>query len=258
MLCPRRGVPGGSGRPRIHLPADPRTRRRGLRPRGPPGGPSRPPRDLRCRVSVSGAAAGRAGRNGDGARARAPLGDAAGAARPISGACPRDRARSSSSSRRFPRPSSRGIWRSTFRPDSKFLSAVSLRRQFADRAVSFAQGEVRVDDLHSRLTVPLLRAPRRADFGDLRDRRGARRPGAGAGRGPGASRGRSAGSRPISRPIGSRAPRSPRSRARPDTDACSRAWRRVALSEESADGWVFELSAPEAEAPGRRGRCGRR
>jgi arylamine N-acetyltransferase len=46
-------------------------------------------------------------------------------------------------------------WRATFRPDSRFLSAVALRRQEASRVVSFVRGEVRVDDRHSRLTVPL-------------------------------------------------------------------------------------------------------
>jgi hypothetical protein len=52
------------------------------------------------------------------------------------------------------------LWRSTFRPGSKFLAAVSLRLQLENRAVSFAQGQIRVDDLHSRLTVPA--APPRA------------------------------------------------------------------------------------------------
>lgn len=47
------------------------------------------------------------------------------------------------------------LWRQTFRPGSKFLGAVSLRLQLANRAVSFAAGEVRVDDAHSRLTVPV-------------------------------------------------------------------------------------------------------
>ncbi|MGH9367421.1 MAG: arylamine N-acetyltransferase [Thermoanaerobaculia bacterium] len=47
------------------------------------------------------------------------------------------------------------LWRETFRTGSKFLSAVSLRRQLENRVISFARGQVRVDDLHSRLTVPL-------------------------------------------------------------------------------------------------------
>ena len=50
-------------------------------------------------------------------------------------------------------------WRQTFRPDSKFLTAVSLRVEKESRAVSFAAGEVRVDDLHSRTRIPLP-APR--------------------------------------------------------------------------------------------------
>ncbi|MGE5276764.1 MAG: arylamine N-acetyltransferase [Acidobacteriota bacterium] len=49
-------------------------------------------------------------------------------------------------------------WRETYRPGSKFLSSVSLRLQRENRAVSFAAGEVRVDDAHSRLTVPLRTA----------------------------------------------------------------------------------------------------
>jgi hypothetical protein len=50
-------------------------------------------------------------------------------------------------------------WRKTFRPDSKFLAGVSLRREKEGRAISFAAGEMRVDDLHSRTRVPLP-APR--------------------------------------------------------------------------------------------------
>jgi hypothetical protein len=50
-------------------------------------------------------------------------------------------------------------WRKTFRPDSKFLAAVSLRREKEGRAISFASGEMRVDDLHSRTRIPLP-APR--------------------------------------------------------------------------------------------------
>jgi hypothetical protein len=50
-------------------------------------------------------------------------------------------------------------WRKTFRPDSEFLAAVSLRREKEGRAVSFASGEMRVDDLHSRTRMPLA-APR--------------------------------------------------------------------------------------------------
>lgn len=52
-------------------------------------------------------------------------------------------------------------WRETFRPESKFLTAVSLRREKQGRTVSFSQGEIRVDDLHSRTRIPLA-APRAA------------------------------------------------------------------------------------------------
>jgi hypothetical protein len=48
------------------------------------------------------------------------------------------------------------LWRGTFREESKFLSSVYLRRQLENRAVSFSLGEIRVDDLHARLRVPLL------------------------------------------------------------------------------------------------------
>ncbi len=50
-------------------------------------------------------------------------------------------------------------WRRTFRPDTRFLTAVSLRREKEGRAVSFASGEMRVDDRHSRTRIPLA-APR--------------------------------------------------------------------------------------------------
>ncbi len=60
----------------------------------------------------------------------------------------------------------RELWRQTFRSDSKFLTAVSLRVQLDNRAVSFAQGQLRVDDLHSRLTVPLP-APRAARLSEI-------------------------------------------------------------------------------------------
>jgi hypothetical protein len=60
----------------------------------------------------------------------------------------------------------RQLWRQTFRPDSRFLTAVSLRIQLENRAVSFAAGQLRVDDLHSRLTVPLP-APRAGRLSDI-------------------------------------------------------------------------------------------
>jgi arylamine N-acetyltransferase len=53
-------------------------------------------------------------------------------------------------------------WRSTFWPDSRFLTAVLLHRRDSSRVVSFARGEVRVDDLHSRTRIPLAgERPRR-------------------------------------------------------------------------------------------------
>lgn len=46
-------------------------------------------------------------------------------------------------------------WRRTFRKDALFLREVGLRRELGNRALAFSRGEVRVDDLHSRLRVPL-------------------------------------------------------------------------------------------------------
>lgn len=46
-------------------------------------------------------------------------------------------------------------WRTTFRPGARLLSAVALQRRDAHRVLSFARGEVRVDDLHSRARIPL-------------------------------------------------------------------------------------------------------
>ena len=46
-------------------------------------------------------------------------------------------------------------WRATFRPDAKFLRGVALRVEKGGRAVSFAGGEIRVDDLHSRTRIPV-------------------------------------------------------------------------------------------------------
>ena len=51
-------------------------------------------------------------------------------------------------------------WRETFRPGSTFLSSLVMRIDRPERALSFARGELRVDDRHTRLTVPL--APPRA------------------------------------------------------------------------------------------------
>jgi hypothetical protein len=50
-------------------------------------------------------------------------------------------------------------WEKTWRPDSKFLTSVVLHREKDGRAVSFASGEIRVDDRHSRTRLPLP-APR--------------------------------------------------------------------------------------------------
>lgn len=57
-------------------------------------------------------------------------------------------------------------WRATFRPDSNFLSQVLLQRQIESRKVSFARGEVRIDDLHSRTRVPIS-GPRPAALEEL-------------------------------------------------------------------------------------------
>jgi arylamine N-acetyltransferase len=59
-----------------------------------------------------------------------------------------------------------GLWRETFRPQSRFLQDVTLRRDLGNRVVSFAAGEVRVDDLHSRLRVPTP-VPREATLSEL-------------------------------------------------------------------------------------------
>ncbi len=50
-------------------------------------------------------------------------------------------------------------WQETYRPESNFLSAVALRREKEGRTLSFAAGEIRIDDLHSRTRIPLP-APR--------------------------------------------------------------------------------------------------
>jgi arylamine N-acetyltransferase len=45
-------------------------------------------------------------------------------------------------------------WRETYRPGSRFLLEVCLRRDLGHRVLSWAAGEIRVDDRHSRLRVP--------------------------------------------------------------------------------------------------------
>ncbi len=57
-------------------------------------------------------------------------------------------------------------WRATFQEGARFLQDVTLRRDLGNRALAFSRGEVRVDDLHSRLRVP-LRAARGAAVGAL-------------------------------------------------------------------------------------------
>ena len=47
-------------------------------------------------------------------------------------------------------------WRATFRNDAHFLSGVKLHVVREGRTVSFAGGDILVDDRHSRLRVPLL------------------------------------------------------------------------------------------------------
>ena len=61
------------------------------------------------------------------------------------------------------------LWRETFRSDGPFVQEVSLRRDLGHRILSFARGEVRVDDLCSRLRVPLFgrRPPALAPLFDL-------------------------------------------------------------------------------------------
>lgn len=58
------------------------------------------------------------------------------------------------------------LWRETFRTGARFLNEVVLRRDLGNRVLSFAAKEVRVDDLHSRLCVPLA-APREAALSEL-------------------------------------------------------------------------------------------
>lgn len=59
-------------------------------------------------------------------------------------------------------------WRSTFRADSRFLAGVSVRRTEEHRVVSFMRGEVKVEDRHSLLAVPLP-PPRAARVAELFD-----------------------------------------------------------------------------------------
>ena len=55
-----------------------------------------------------------------------------------------------------------GLWRETFQPGSRFLLDLCLRRDLGNRILSYAAGQLRVDDLHSRLRLPLAIAPEAA------------------------------------------------------------------------------------------------
>ena len=46
-------------------------------------------------------------------------------------------------------------WRRTFAPGSRFLTLFSMRRDLDNRTVSYADAEIRVDDRHSRLRIPV-------------------------------------------------------------------------------------------------------
>jgi hypothetical protein len=48
------------------------------------------------------------------------------------------------------------LWRETFRADSRFLKNVSLFRLETARKMTFARGEVRIDDLHTRTRIPIV------------------------------------------------------------------------------------------------------
>ena len=50
-------------------------------------------------------------------------------------------------------------WQRTFQPQSRFLGRVVMRRDLGNRIVSYAGGQVRVDDLHSRLRVSVAAPP---------------------------------------------------------------------------------------------------
>ena len=59
------------------------------------------------------------------------------------------------------------VWRDTFRPGSRFLLEVCVRRDLGHRVLSYAAGEIRVDDRHSRLRVPLPAARPEAALSEL-------------------------------------------------------------------------------------------
>ena len=62
----------------------------------------------------------------------------------------------------------RELWERTFRGGAPFLRELTMRRDRGDRILSYAGGEVRVDDRHSRLRVPLP-APRSSVLARLFD-----------------------------------------------------------------------------------------
>ena len=49
-------------------------------------------------------------------------------------------------------------WRRTFAPGSRFLTLFSMRRDLDNRTISYADAEIRVDDRHSRLRIPVAPA----------------------------------------------------------------------------------------------------
>lgn len=51
----------------------------------------------------------------------------------------------------------RARWEETFLPGAHFLQRVVLRKQLEARVVAFSDGEVRIDDRHSRTRIPLPR-----------------------------------------------------------------------------------------------------
>ncbi|HYX20809.1 MAG TPA: arylamine N-acetyltransferase, partial [Thermoanaerobaculia bacterium] len=58
-------------------------------------------------------------------------------------------------------------WRETFRPGSRFLLDVCLRRDLGHRVLSWTAGEIRVDDRHSRLRVPSVAPAAIAELFDV-------------------------------------------------------------------------------------------
>jgi hypothetical protein len=49
------------------------------------------------------------------------------------------------------------LWEKTFRPGAPFLQGVQVRKDLGARSVAFTQGEIRIDDRHSRTRIPLAR-----------------------------------------------------------------------------------------------------